>query len=133
MGFAMNITLASATRNGLVVRRNGGNERSSIVISHGNRASSVSEWVLGIFEVLAIGGRCQAEVFLEITVKTAQGGVAAVHGTAQNGLIGIFHEVTGMAQAIVMDVGVEGDAHQFLKKAREVGVVVSQRMGQFGQ
>ena len=61
--------------------------------------------------------RCHIKILLKISVEASQGRISAFVGTLNDRQIGIFHEITSMAQTIMTYISVKGDAYSFAVKS----------------
>ena len=72
-------------------------------------------------------------MFLEAAIKVPQRVEPAVVCALEDGLLGVFHKVTGTAEAIVGYVGGKGNTDGLLEMAGQIGIIVAEPSGQFGK
>lgn len=82
------------------------------------------------FTISSILRRGHPELRFEISVEAAKRGVAALVGASHDGMRGVFDKVAGVAEPIVVHIGVKRNAHDPFEKAGEIGIIISQHLCQ---
>jgi hypothetical protein len=76
-------------------------------------------------ELLAVFGRRDSQLFLEIAVEASEGIEAAFVGNFKDGHFIVLQEITCFADAVLIDVIVVGQTDNFLEIPRQISVVVA--------